>query len=160
MTILTDGTHLASDKSHAELREFADNIGLHRRFYHSGSRHPHYDLPRGSRDREIPGARTMTTRDLVRILRGSKVRPDNSELGTTRRRRSTMSTCYVCGANARGGKYIHHQPGHEDIFQGGMACLACTPGEVAKLVAAGELIPVLVVHDTLIVEKPKRKVRA
>jgi len=43
MPILTDGLHLVSDSSLAELHRFAGEIGLNRCHYRRG----HYDLPLG-----------------------------------------------------------------------------------------------------------------
>jgi len=46
MALYTDGVHLVSDRSIAELHRFAKRIGLRRNRYHGEKRgHPHYDLP-------------------------------------------------------------------------------------------------------------------
>ena len=42
--ILTDGTHLISDKSMEELHTFAYNLGLKRSWFQNHHFHPHYDL--------------------------------------------------------------------------------------------------------------------
>jgi hypothetical protein len=41
--ILTDGLHVVSDTSIAELHEFAQRAGLKRCWYQGNPRHPHYD---------------------------------------------------------------------------------------------------------------------
>ena len=42
--ILTDGTHLISDKSVEELHTFASNLGLKCLWFQNHRSHPHYDL--------------------------------------------------------------------------------------------------------------------
>jgi hypothetical protein len=45
--IITDGIHLVSDSNLAELHAFASLVGIHRRYFDSNPKHPHYDiLPR------------------------------------------------------------------------------------------------------------------
>lgn len=77
MMILTDGIHLASDKSDDELHVFARRIGLKRRWFQD-KRMPHYDLSRRMWVKaEKCGAKRVTTRVLavrlwVRICKENK----------------------------------------------------------------------------------------
>ncbi len=71
MAIFTDGVHLISDRSEAELHNFAQRVGLPRHKFHGAKKgHPHYDLPR----KWFPGilqagVSPADRRDLVRALR-------------------------------------------------------------------------------------------
>lgn len=60
--ILTDGVHLVSDTSEEELHDFADSIGLKRRWYQKG----HYDVfPKRKALALKYGAVLVTTRECV-----------------------------------------------------------------------------------------------
>ena len=68
--------HLVSDTSYDELHVFADLLDLPRRAFHGD----HYDVPAEHRPRAVElGAREVTSRDVVAILRqsGLRVRPDD-----------------------------------------------------------------------------------
>lgn len=67
--ILTDGVHLVSDESLAELHRFADLIGLKRRWFQDGRR-PHYDVTAKWRQEwaEGMGAVHVSSRELVRRM--------------------------------------------------------------------------------------------
>ena len=61
--------HLMAD-SFKELHEFAASIGLSKRAFHRGARHPHYDVTVSQRRRALQhGAVAITARDAVRIGR-------------------------------------------------------------------------------------------
>ena len=63
--------HLVSDRSIAELRGFADRVGLPRR----GFDLDHYDVPRERYDELVAaGAEPVPPRELVRRLRASGLR--------------------------------------------------------------------------------------
>ena len=70
--ILFDGVHLVSDESEEELHEFAENIGLRRKWYQDG----HYDVL--SKERSMlalkNGAVEATARDCVRARRKMRAR--------------------------------------------------------------------------------------
>ncbi|MCL6593129.1 MAG: DUF4031 domain-containing protein [Alicyclobacillus sp.] len=68
--IYTDGVHLISSESLAELHAFAQRIGLPYRWLHNSPRHPHYDLltPEARLRALAAGAVVATPRELVRIL--------------------------------------------------------------------------------------------
>lgn len=60
-----------SDTSLDELHEFASALGLPRRAFHAD----HYDVPDDHRERAVAaGAREVTSRDIVRILREAGLR--------------------------------------------------------------------------------------
>ena len=60
-----------SDTSHDEMHDFAAELGMSRRAFHLD----HYDLPDEYRRRAVEaGAREVTSRELVRILRDSGLR--------------------------------------------------------------------------------------
>jgi len=78
MSLYTDGVHLVSDRSPAELHQFAERVGLRRNRYHGeihpakgvGTSHPHYDLPRGWFPSILQaGIYPADKRGLVRALR-------------------------------------------------------------------------------------------
>jgi hypothetical protein len=63
--------HLVSDRSLAELHEFADDAGIPRR----GFQGDHYDVPEEHRDRVVAaGAVEVDSRELVRRLRDAGLR--------------------------------------------------------------------------------------
>jgi len=63
--------HLVSDRDLAELHQFAERCGLPRRGFHGD----HYDIPEEYRDEMIAaGARSVTSRELLRGLRGAGLR--------------------------------------------------------------------------------------
>lgn len=66
----TDGVHLIAD-SVEELHRFAAGIGLRRAWFQGHPRHPHYDLttPRKRNQAVRHGARRVTSREIVKILR-------------------------------------------------------------------------------------------
>jgi hypothetical protein len=66
--IYTDGIHIVSDTDEGELRRYCDSIGIKRCWYHKGSLHPHYDVPKRMRDKPLPGAVIATSREIVEIL--------------------------------------------------------------------------------------------
>lgn len=85
--VFTDGIHLIAEDV-AELHRFARSIGLKACWFHSGSRHPHYDLLSGKspeRRRMIleraveMGAIVVTTRMLVKISRRCYFFPETEE---------------------------------------------------------------------------------
>lgn len=74
--VFADGScHLTSDTSLEELHEFAERIGLKRRWF-QGGRHPHYDLNASKRALAVAsGAHEVDRRGLVaafRRLRGDR----------------------------------------------------------------------------------------
>ena len=81
LTLYVDGSHwwfrerrwchLVSDTSLDELHDFASSLGVSRRAFHDD----HYDLPDEYRDRAVAaGAREVSSRDVVHILRDSGLR--------------------------------------------------------------------------------------
>ena len=70
--IFTDGVHLISDISLEELHSYARSVGIKRCWFHSGSNHPHYDLPKSMRDRVPLGAKLVGCKEIVRILKERK----------------------------------------------------------------------------------------
>ena len=68
--ILTDGIHLVSDRSLAELHEFAERLGLGQHRFRGVRRgHPHYDTKAQLRGYAlIDGAREVDTRELLRRM--------------------------------------------------------------------------------------------
>lgn len=67
--IYTDGVHLISDKSETELHAYADSIGIKPCWFHKGAEHPHYDLPKHMRGKAPPGAKMVSSKEIVRIIR-------------------------------------------------------------------------------------------
>ena len=68
--IFTDGIHLVSDNSLDELHEFAQKIGLKRKWFQD-KRLPHYDIT-SKRIFKISldnGAKITTSRDIVKIIK-------------------------------------------------------------------------------------------
>jgi hypothetical protein len=70
--IYTDNVHLVSDSSLKELHEFAKKVGIKRCWFHSGSRWPHYDIPKGRRETLAIeyGIAVVTSREIIKILKG------------------------------------------------------------------------------------------
>ena len=69
--ILTDGTHLVSDKSLKELHIFANYADIKHRYFHGvRKKHPHYDLPNVRiLDRALnTGAVVVRSRELVKRM--------------------------------------------------------------------------------------------
>ncbi|RZS35446.1 DUF4031 domain-containing protein [Corticibacter populi] len=61
--------HLMAD-SVQELHAFAANIGIHKRAFHIGARHPHYDVTATQRRHAIRyGARPISAREAVLLSR-------------------------------------------------------------------------------------------
>jgi hypothetical protein len=72
--------HLVSDESYDELHEFAERLGLERRWFQGD----HYDVPTDYRERAIElGAHAVTSRELVRRLVGSGLRKRRSRSDTS-----------------------------------------------------------------------------
>lgn len=69
--IYTDGVHMISDKSTAELHAFAIRIGLKLAWFQDNPRHPHYDLlSMRMRARAVrEGARQVDRKTLMRIIK-------------------------------------------------------------------------------------------
>ena len=70
--IITDGTHLISDRSLGELHDFAFDVGLKKCWFQGGKRrHPHYDLPKKVRIGVLIewGAQMVTVKELVKKSR-------------------------------------------------------------------------------------------
>ena len=64
---------MVSDTSLEELHDFAASLGASRRAFHDD----HYDLPDEYRERAVAaGAREVSSRDVVRILRNAGLRRD------------------------------------------------------------------------------------
>ena len=61
--------HMVTDGALEELHQFAEQIGLQRRWFQNHPRHPHYDLPPSARAAAVQqGAVAVTTRELAKIL--------------------------------------------------------------------------------------------
>jgi hypothetical protein len=73
--IFTDGVHLVSDGTLTDLHLFASELGLKREWFQDG-RLPHYDLTtaRAARRAEALGARPVSTREVVKAIRGGLAR--------------------------------------------------------------------------------------
>lgn len=74
--IYTDGIHLIGD-SLEELHEFAKSIGLGKHWFDANPKHPHYDLFKSQKPREIAlnlalqkGAQLKTSKELINIING------------------------------------------------------------------------------------------
>ena len=69
--------HLVSDESHEELHAFAERLGLPSRAFHRD----HYDIPAELRERALElGARSVTSRELLRRLKDAGLRRKRREL--------------------------------------------------------------------------------
>ena len=69
--------HLVSDESHEELHAFAERLGLPPRAFHRD----HYDIPAELRERALElGARSVTSRELLRRLKDAGLRRKRREL--------------------------------------------------------------------------------
>ena len=75
MSIYTDGVHLVSDSSLAELHAFAQRMGLKREWFQDKSPgtpgyHPHYDLTtkRAALRAEANGAQAVSPREVVKAM--------------------------------------------------------------------------------------------
>ena len=65
--------HMISDASLDDLHNFARENGIHRRFYHSSRKHPHYDIIAENYNRAIKGgAKVVTSKEIIRILRNAR----------------------------------------------------------------------------------------
>ncbi|CAB3754523.1 DUF4031 domain-containing protein [Paraburkholderia humisilvae] len=61
--------HMTAD-SLDELHAFAQAVGINRCWYHTGARHPHYDVIEAQRAAAIAnGAIAVTQRELMRVAR-------------------------------------------------------------------------------------------
>jgi hypothetical protein len=70
--IYTDGLHLVTDsRDLEELHQFAELIGLKRRWFQDHKRHPHYDTLSGSVKKRAAeaGAKRVTSKEIVQIMR-------------------------------------------------------------------------------------------
>lgn len=68
--IYSDDIHMISDHSLAELHSFAKQIGLKRHWFHSSTKHPHYDLMKSKIDTAYEnGAKKVSSKEIVLILR-------------------------------------------------------------------------------------------
>ena len=74
--IYTDGIHLISDESLEELHQFAQSIGIKRCWYHSSSKHKHYDIPKKMRENfsETYNVPLITSKEIV--MKVKKFIPD------------------------------------------------------------------------------------
>ena len=62
--------HMISDISIDDLHRFAKENGIHKRFYHSSRKHPHYDIIAENYTRAINGgAKVVTSKEIIRILK-------------------------------------------------------------------------------------------
>jgi hypothetical protein len=68
--IYTDGIHIISDISLEELHTYCARVGIKRCWFHSGSRYPHYDIPKKMRQTVLPDAKVVTSREITKILKG------------------------------------------------------------------------------------------
>lgn len=71
----SDGIHLISDVSMSELHRMACLMGIKRCWFHSGSRFPHYDIPKKMRDNFFENfkfVKKVTGREIVVILKRFK----------------------------------------------------------------------------------------
>jgi len=69
--IYTDGIHLIATDL-ATLHEFAQGIGLHRRYYHGVRKgHPHYDLTNSTIRRKaiLAGAKMLSSKEIVTLIK-------------------------------------------------------------------------------------------
>lgn len=78
--IYTDGIHLITDGDLEELHEFAESIGLKRKWFQNKTRRPHYDLVAVIKVKMAvkSGAKLITPQDVVRILSGKEQENDFS----------------------------------------------------------------------------------
>jgi len=69
--IYTDGIHLVSDISNAELHRFAKKIGLKREWFQDKKGHPHYDLitERKTNLALLHGAKKIPKRAIIKLLK-------------------------------------------------------------------------------------------
>lgn len=69
--IYTDGVHVISDQNLTELHSYCRSIGIKRCWFHSGSRWPHYDVPKKKQVliAAAPGIKVVTSRRIVEILK-------------------------------------------------------------------------------------------
>lgn len=62
--------HMISDVSIEDLHNFAKENGIHKRFYHSSKKHPHYDIIAENYNRAIKGgAVVVSSKEIIRILK-------------------------------------------------------------------------------------------
>ena len=65
--------HMISDVSVDDLHRFAKENNIHRRFYHSSRKHPHYDIIAENYNRAIKGgAKVVTSKEIIRILKNAR----------------------------------------------------------------------------------------
>lgn len=79
MSIITDGVHVVSTESEAELHAFAQRIGLKREWYQNHPKHPHYDITTQNKLTKAfkAGAIKVTGIDIVRQAWWAKNNPAN-----------------------------------------------------------------------------------
>lgn len=70
--IYSDGIHLIHTGGLKALHAYAASIGIKRCWYHSGSKWPHYDIPKGKRAtffQEHPEVKQVTSREIIRLIK-------------------------------------------------------------------------------------------
>jgi hypothetical protein len=81
--------HLVSDQSYSELHQFADRLAIPRRAFQGD----HYDVPASVREQAILlGAEPVSSRELVRRLRGAGLRRSNARGSAPNATQSASST--------------------------------------------------------------------
>lgn len=146
MTVYTDGTHVVSDRGLNELHSWAKQAGVKHAHYQAHPRHPHYDLPKYMRGQRLVNAATVSSRDLVRVLRGQKF--DAAEVAggeATITAPKHLRGCGFCGEpftdeRPRRG-YVYPVVGDDGRTVGKQACAVCYPVQFATSVKAGLIIP-------------------
>lgn len=65
--IFSDGIHIVSDDSLQELHDFCHRIGIKSCWFHKGSKHPHYDIPKKMREHFFEATRLtkVSPREIV-----------------------------------------------------------------------------------------------
>ena len=70
--IYSDGIHVVSDISLQDLHEQMKLIGIKRCWYHSSSRHKHYDVPKRKREtffQDNPGIQQVSIQRIVELCK-------------------------------------------------------------------------------------------
>lgn len=70
--IYSDGVHVVSDISLQDLHEQMQKIGIKRCWYHSSSKHKHYDIPKRKRAtffQDNPEIKQVTDREILEICK-------------------------------------------------------------------------------------------
>ncbi len=74
--IYSDGVHVVSDVSIEDLHEQMQKIGIKRCWYHSSSKHKHYDIPKRKRETffiDNPEVQKVTPQRIVEICKHVEV---------------------------------------------------------------------------------------